>query len=127
LVDQTGGAAAENNWYNAPFESEHPGERDHTERERRRRLIVALTVAFDLGILGVFKYYSFFAEAFARALHSLSLGIPFPLLTVALPVGISFFGRLYSEPMLIKLAYAYEQATKHRRAPQFIPTLGDAG
>ena len=44
-----------------------------------------------------------------------------------LPVGISFFGRAYSEPTLIKLAYAYEQATKHRRAPQFIPTLGDSG
>jgi amidase len=44
-----------------------------------------------------------------------------------LPVGISFFGRAYSEPTLIKLAYSYEQATKHRRAPQFIPTLGDAG
>jgi amidase len=44
-----------------------------------------------------------------------------------LPIGISFFGRAYSEPVLIKLAYAYEQATKHRRAPRFIPTLGDAG
>jgi amidase len=44
-----------------------------------------------------------------------------------LPVGISFFGRAFSEPTLIKLAYAYEQASKHRRAPQFVPTLGDAG
>jgi len=44
-----------------------------------------------------------------------------------LPVGISFFGRAYSEPTLIKLAYSFEQSTKHRRAPQFIPTLGDIG
>jgi amidase len=44
-----------------------------------------------------------------------------------LPVGISFFGRAYSEATLIKLAYSYEQSTKHRRAPQFIPTLGDVG
>lgn len=36
-----------------------------------------------------------------------------------LPVGISFFSTAYSEPVLIKLAYAYEQATKHRRPPQF--------
>ncbi|HEY4735695.1 MAG TPA: amidase, partial [Gemmatimonadaceae bacterium] len=43
-----------------------------------------------------------------------------------LPIGISFFGRAYSEPVLIRIAYAYEQATKHRRAPQFIPTLGDS-
>jgi amidase len=41
-----------------------------------------------------------------------------------LPIGISFFGRAYSEPTLIKLAYAYEQATSHRRPPTFIPTLG---
>lgn len=39
-----------------------------------------------------------------------------------LPVGISFFGRAWSEPKLIKLAYAFEQATKHRRPPSFAPT-----
>jgi amidase len=37
-----------------------------------------------------------------------------------LPVGISFFGRAWSEPTLIKLAYSFEQATKARQAPRFI-------
>src|SRR5262249_55330947 len=39
-----------------------------------------------------------------------------------LPVGISLFGRAWSEAMLLKMAYAYEQATKHRRPPTFQAT-----
>ena len=41
-----------------------------------------------------------------------------------LPVGISFFGRAWSEPVLIKVAYSFEQATKARLAPRFLPTIG---
>lgn len=40
-----------------------------------------------------------------------------------LPVGISFFGRAWSEPVLIKIAYAFEQATRVRKPPQFLSTV----
>jgi D-alanyl-lipoteichoic acid acyltransferase DltB (MBOAT superfamily) len=59
--------------------------------ERRRTQITAVAVGGDLLALGVFKYYSFFAQDIARVLHDAGLGVPFPLLTIALPVGISFF------------------------------------
>ena len=36
-----------------------------------------------------------------------------------LPIGISFFGRAWSEPTLLRLAYAYEQAMRQRRPPAF--------
>ncbi len=40
-----------------------------------------------------------------------------------LPVGISFFGRAWSEPTLIKIAYSFEQATKARQTPKFLPSV----
>jgi amidase len=40
-----------------------------------------------------------------------------------MPVGISFFGRAWSEPVLIRIAYAFEQATRLRKAPRFLQTV----
>jgi amidase len=42
----------------------------------------------------------------------------------SLPVGVSFFGRRWSEPTLLRIAYAYEHATHHRKEPEFLETLG---
>ncbi len=58
---------------------------------RARRGVMVAAVAVDLASLGVFKYYSFFAQQVDHALSGVGLGLPLPLLTIALPVGISFF------------------------------------
>ena len=54
----------------------------------------------------------------------------FPAITVpmgytrgTLPAGMTFFGRAWSEPTLIRLAYGYEQATHHRHPPSTTPPL----
>jgi amidase len=40
-----------------------------------------------------------------------------------MPVGISFFGRAWSEPVLLKIAYGFEQAAKARKAPEFVHSI----
>src|SRR3954449_12080971 len=61
------------------------------ENQRARKWIVAATVAFDLGVLAVFKYYGFFTGEVEAVLDDAGLGVPWPLVTIALPVGLSFF------------------------------------
>lgn len=44
--------------------------------------------------------------------------VPMGFVSGNLPAGLQFLGKMYSEPILIKLTYAYEQATKHRKQPK---------
>ncbi len=67
-------------------------------------------------------------DHFTGGYSSASAVAGYPHITVpagyvfGLPVGISFFGGAYSEPKLIKIAYAFEQATKARQVPKFLQT-----
>ena len=67
-------------------------------------------------------------DHFTGGSSSLAAISGYPAITVPmgfageLPVGITFFGRAWSEPVLIEIAYSYEQATRHRRAPRYLAT-----
>ena len=50
-----------------------------------------------------------------------SIVVPAGFTEEKLPGGITFLGRPYDDAKMIQLAYAYEQATKHRRAPACVP------
>ena len=51
------------------------------------------------------------------------IAVPAGFVDGRLPVGVTFMGRPYDEPTLIKLAYAFEQATRHRKPPANTPPL----
>lgn len=65
---------------------------DRAATERGRRAFLVATLVAELGLLGWFKYYGFFSVSVDNALHKLGVhGSPLPLLSITLPVGISFF------------------------------------
>ena len=61
----------------------------------------------------------------ASALHWPAAVVPMGYSYESLPSGLQFIGRPWSEPILIELAYAYEQATQHRVPPSTVPPLRD--
>ena len=58
---------------------------------RARKGWVAASIGIDLGILGFFKYFNFFADSLAALLEGVGLHASLPLLRIVLPVGISFY------------------------------------
>ncbi len=62
-----------------------------TDDPRRAARICAAAVIGDLLTLAVFKYYAFFVTDVGDVLDAIALGMPLPLLTIALPIGVSFF------------------------------------
>ena len=61
-----------------------------SERRRTRRLLLALSVTANLGMLGFFKYCNFFLESFAELARSFGFALEAPSLDIILPIGISF-------------------------------------
>ena len=61
------------------------------ENKKYRKMWLWTSIIINLGFLGVFKYYDFFASYFSEALYTLGVKVNFPLIHVILPVGISFY------------------------------------
>lgn len=61
------------------------------QSQRLRKTALVVAIAFNLAVLGVFKYYDFFISSVEDGLEQLGLAPNLPLLRVVLPVGISFF------------------------------------
>lgn len=57
----------------------------------KRKWLLAFSMALNLGVLCIFKYFNFFAESFAQVLAVLGMKATLPVLNVILPVGISFY------------------------------------
>ena len=64
---------------------------DRSERTSRRKLIVGIALVVNLGILGVFKYYNFFADNVVTVVNAIGFNAHPTSLQVLLPVGISFY------------------------------------
>jgi alginate O-acetyltransferase complex protein AlgI len=64
---------------------------DRIDDPRKRKMFVLLSMALNLGMLGYFKYYNFFAESLHDALLRAGLNVPLTQLNVVLPIGISFY------------------------------------
>jgi D-alanyl-lipoteichoic acid acyltransferase DltB (MBOAT superfamily) len=70
----------------------HVGQAIHrTDEGRRRKILLFLSVAGNLGLLGFFKYYNFFADSFAALASVFGLELDYAHLRIILPVGISFY------------------------------------
>ncbi len=82
----------------------------------RRKIVLAGSILFNVGLLGWFKYEGFFAESLNALLDLLGLGAPLPVLRLALPLGISYY-------TLQKIAYIldvyYERIPACRNALTF--------
>jgi len=61
------------------------------KNQSMKKFWLALSVCINLGFLGIFKYYNFFASSFADGLSLLGISSSFVTLQVILPVGISFY------------------------------------
>jgi len=87
-----------------------------SQNDARRKILLLCSLCINLSLLGFFKYFGLLSET----INALASAAWLPTWNIVLPVGISFYGKKWSEPKLIEIAYSYEQKTKHRKKPEFL-------
>jgi len=76
----------------APLNTSHgPSAQATNPSQTLRKTVLFLAIAYNLGVLGFFKYHDFFISSIEDGLNQLGWSVNLPLLRVVLPVGISFF------------------------------------
>mgnify|MGYP003632340202 FL=1 len=63
----------------------------NTSNERKRNLLLSISIISNLGILGLFKYFNFFVDSFQSLSEDIGWNLDFLHLNILLPVGISFY------------------------------------
>ncbi|MFN3917699.1 MAG: MBOAT family O-acyltransferase [Flavobacteriales bacterium] len=64
---------------------------EKNERKKNRKILLAISLTANLGLLGVFKYFNFFSNSLAEAFSNIGIQLDVLTLSVVLPVGISFY------------------------------------
>ena len=63
----------------------------YVQHKKHRKLLLLISLCFNLGLLGFFKYYNFFIDSWVDAWHALGVSMESSTLKIILPVGISFY------------------------------------
>ena len=89
------------------------GEGGEPKKSGKRKAWLWVGVAINIGVLGFFKYFNFFAESIADLLSSIGLSTDIPTLNLMLPIGISF----YSFMAISYVVDVYRETIKSAREP----------
>ena len=87
------------------------------QNPKKKKAVLSISILWNLGVLGIFKYFNFFSQSVEAALGFLGISVSMPFLNVLLPVGISFYtfqtmsytidvyrGKIQPEPSLLNYA-----------------------
>ncbi len=87
---------------------------DRSSDERRRKLLLSITITANLGLLCYFKYANFFLSSLEQTLQAAGATVSLPVLSVILPIGISFY-------TFEAINYAVDVYRRHVRAERSLP------